>query len=266
MPEFDDPRVLVIVQGRFANTAAPLSTPVTFWVPRGAQINQMAEMEQSTGTLKPHAFDAQPDPNDQRRTWVTYPLGSPHFFYEYYYDPLEGKPDKQFTFAWACPYAVDQLLLEIQEPLAATRFTLDPTATIVRFDERFEMTYHQSNHQNLTPGETISVAVRYTKADLAPSLTREEVMTLMSPEAPKQVTTTTHSSPGSWQNWIFALVGGGALALVGALIWHRRQPGVEETVSEHQRGLESCLRCKATLKSNARFCHVCGTSCEDVLQ
>ena len=63
MPEFDDPRVLVIVQGRLAAPAVDLSQPITFRLPRSAQINQMATMNMNTGgdlmhqVTGPHAMN-----------------------------------------------------------------------------------------------------------------------------------------------------------------------------------------------------------------
>ena len=98
MPEFDDPRVLVIVQGRLAAGANDFPVTITFRLPQGAQINQMATVNmQSAGTtLMP--YETQADPADARWQLVSYSLDGAHFFYEYYYDPIVGDVDKAFTY------------------------------------------------------------------------------------------------------------------------------------------------------------------------
>lgn len=273
MPEFDDPRVLVIIQGRLAvpNTAFPLSA--TFRVPRGAQINQMATMDMATGVTAPQSFDAQPDSKDSRWSFVTYTLNSAHFFYEYYYHPLIGETDKQFTFTFISPQHVEDLLLEVQQPLAATDFTLDPPATVARFDEAMSFTYHQFNIGALAAGEETSVTVNYTKTDPEPSLTREEVTAMMGsvpPETPPPVEASRARS--TVPTWVFVL-GGVTLAVAGGFMWHRAQSGSAFQVPmtpaaktpEPPQASESpglCSQCSATLKASARFCHVCGVSCE----
>ena len=274
MPEFDDPRVLVIIQGRLAvpNTAFPLSA--TFRVPRGAQINQMATMDMATGVTAPQSFDAQPDSKDSRWSFVTYTLNGAHFFYEYYYNPLIGETDKQFTFTFISPQHVEDLLLEVQQPLAATNFTLDPPATVARFDEAMSFTYHQFNIGALAAGEETSVTANYTKTDPEPSLTREEVMAMMGnvpPETPPTVEASRARS--TVPTWVFVLGGVILAAAGGYIVWHRAQSGSafqipmtpEAKTPEPPQASESpglCSQCGATLKASARFCHVCGASCE----
>jgi hypothetical protein len=126
MPEFDDPRVLVIVQGRLNAAESTFPRPVTFLLPADAQINQMASMDVTTGQTNPLAYETLPYPADPRWTAVTYTLDNAHFFYEFYYDPLQGETDKQFTYAQATPLPIDDLLVELQEPRTAVDFTLEP--------------------------------------------------------------------------------------------------------------------------------------------
>ncbi|KPL21878.1 MAG: hypothetical protein AMJ93_08525 [Anaerolineae bacterium SM23_84] len=279
MPEFDDPRVLVIIQGRLAapDTAFPL--PVTFRVPRGAQINQMAVMDVSTGATTGQPFDAQPDPDDARWSLVTYTLDNAHFFYEYYYNPLEGETDKQFTYAFSSPQPVENLLLEVQQPLAATNFTLDPSPTIARFDEGLGFTYHQFNVGSLAAGEESAIAVSYTKANPEPSLSRAEVMAMQTQDEPSEIppaVETGHAgSPAP--TWTLVLLGAVALVSVGGFVWYRSQPSSVSTAavarvsaspqaSKARSSAGFCTECGATLKTNARFCHVCGVSCKADLE
>ncbi len=264
MPEFDDPRVLVIIQGRLtaSDTAFPL--PITFRVPRGAQINQMAVMNVSTGATTLQPFDAQPDPDDPRWTLVTYTLDSAHFFYEYYYDPLEGETDKQFTYAFRSPQPINDLLLEVQQPLTAINFTSDPPPTVARFDEALGFTYHQFNVGALVDGEEMTVAVNYTKTDPEPSLSREQMMGMQGNKEPSGMPVAaeaSHTTDNIVPDWIFVLLGSVVLLTVGGFVWKRTQPAnafATSKVSKARSLSRFCTQCGATLKMNAHFCHVCG--------
>ena len=106
LPEYDDPRVLVVVQGRLSAPGTAFPLPVTFRLPVDAQINQMASMDMLTRGTVSLPYDVQPDPEDPRWSLVTYTLDNAHFFYEYYYQPIEGQMEKQFAFTFSSPQAV----------------------------------------------------------------------------------------------------------------------------------------------------------------
>ena len=268
MPEFDDPRVLVIVQGRLAVSDEDLPVSVTFRVPRGAQINQMATIDMETGATTAQFFDAQPDPDDPRWSLVTYSLDNAHFFYEYYYDPIVGEVDKQFVFTFSGLQPVLDLLLEVQQPLTATDFTLAPASTIARFDETFGFTYHQFNVGALEANGETEVTVSYTKTDPEPSLSREELMAMQTedtlPESEAPLPAETGSSGNSVPVGVSVLLVAVVVVFAGGFIWYRSQPGGASrarVVSRASVSSESCVQCGATLKAQARFCHVCGESC-----
>jgi hypothetical protein len=222
MPEFDDPRVLVIVQGRLAIEPTALPTSLTVRIPRGAQINQMAEMDMSTGATIAKAYDAQPDPVDERWTLVTYELTNAHIFYEFYYTPIEGSPDKVFRYAFSTLQVADDVLLEVQQPRTATNFSLEPPATVARFDEKLELTYHQFNLGALPAGEVTEVVVKYTKTDPEPSISREQLMAMqMGPVVPETSAPDMGNAetPASLPTWLLVLMGGAILVGVGRYVW-----------------------------------------------
>ncbi|MCP4543973.1 MAG: zinc ribbon domain-containing protein [Chloroflexi bacterium] len=277
MPEFDDPRVLLIIQGRLDASDAAFPLPITFRVPRGAQINQMAVMDISTGATTSQPFDAQPDPSDPRWSLVTYTVDNAHFFYEYYYDPIEGETDKQFTYAFSSLQPINDFSVEIQQPLAATDFTLDPPPTILRFDEAFGFTYHRFNMDALAANDELMITVNYTKAASEPSLSREQVMGMQGNDVPSEmpaVMGVSHATSSSVPEWAFVLLGVTILVIGGGFVWNRTQPGntpikamaprvsINPTVSKAESLLGFCTQCGATLKSGAHFCHICGIPCK----
>jgi hypothetical protein len=277
MPEFDDPRILLIVQGRLAASDTTFPLPITFRVPRGAQINQMAVMDVSTGATTSQPFDAQPDPDDSRWSLVTYTLDNAHFFYEYYYNPLDGETDKQFTYEFGSLQPINDLLIEIQQPLAATDFALEPSPTVARFDEGFGFTYHQFSIGSLAADDEIRIDVNYTKTDPEPSLSREQVMGMQGSETPPEMppaTETSQAMGSAVPTWLLVLLGAVVLIIGGVFIWNRTQLGSTSSaavaprvsapskVSQAESVPGFCAQCGATLKMDAHFCHVCGTSCK----
>jgi len=269
MPEFDDHRVLVIIQGRLDVSETTLPAPITFRIPQGAQINQMATIDVDSGVTKPQPFEVEADPDDKRWTLVTYSLDNAHFFYEYYYNPIVGQTDKQFDFTFSSPQPVVDLTLEIQQPLAATDFTVDPLPTNTRFDDIIGFTYHHFTIGDIEAGAENTIKVNYIKTDPSPSVSREKIMGMEQKnphlEAPSADESASASSPAPipdlWPIWIFVLLGFLiSLIIIGGGAWFRVQTNASQPAPVQAKGLNLfCVRCGAKLRQNAHFCHACGT-------
>jgi hypothetical protein len=259
MPEFDDPRVLVIVQGRLAVSPNDLPVTITFRLPQGAQINQMAAVNmQSAGTTM-LPYETQPDPIDARWQLVTYTLDGAHFFYEYYYDPIVGDVDKAFTYTLNSYHPVDDASVEIQEPKAAEEFSTSPQAATSRLDQNLRLNYHQIALGALEPGQQTSINVNYTKTDPNPSLTWEQVMALQEGKRPPETTPVEAPSGLQIPTEVFVFVGGALLILVGTFVGYRLRLG--ESAANEPGEYEPnrfCRVCGTTLKADASFCHQCG--------
>jgi hypothetical protein len=134
LPEYDDPRILVIAQGRLDIPEGSYNGPVTFRIPAEAQINQMAVLDLELGGPQFQPFETQIDPDDSAWMLVTYTLTNPHFFYEYYYPLPSSGSQKQFTFSLKSTVDIGALSIEIQQPLQADPFTLEPPSSTSRSD------------------------------------------------------------------------------------------------------------------------------------
>lgn len=263
MPEFDDPRVLVIVQGRMSGTF-PQST--TFLLPAGAQINQMATIDVTTGQTMPQEYTTLPDVTDPRWTRVTYELDGAHFFYEFYYNPLNNESNKQFSYFFKSLLPVADLQVEVQEPLKANNFALAPAAVTTRVDGQFGFTYHQFQLGSLPAGQDVTIEVSYTKTDSSPSVSREQLMGVSSgmAEEVSGVETAVSPSPSSLSSLVMAgLVGVVAVAIIGRFLWLRRSvaptPALAGIPTQHA---NFCTHCGSALKAQAQFCHACGSQVE----
>ena len=295
MPEFDDPRVLAIIQGRLDVAVDDLPVTLTLPVPRGAQINQMAIMNTGTGAIESQPFDAAPDPDNDDWTLVTYELNSAHFFYEYYYAPFTlADPEREFTFTFPTPYEVQGLQIEVQQPLEATDFTLVPPAVLASSDENLGFTYHLYEFSSLAADDEVEVTITYRKTTDEPSVTREQLSGAGMPSGDGDET----ASPAADNDNAAVygtLLGLGVLGAIGVVVflWMRsdrdpspsgsgratghaasRAKAVPPTRSARGAGgnrtegeddadtsdeVVFCTECGTKLRPDAHFCHNCGS-------
>lgn len=261
MPEFDDPRVLVIVQGRLDADNLTFPATVTFRLPSDAQINQMASVNMATAGSSMQPYNALPDPADSRWLLVSYSLDGPHFFYEFYYDPIAGSLDKEFTFTLSSYHPVEQASVEIQQPKAAEQFRTLPAASSSRLDQNLRLYYHRVEVGALDAGQELSISVSYHKSDPDPSLSWEQVMALQQGlQPPDAATTTDTATPPSFPipTEILVFLAGAALLLAGAFAGYRLRLADAHPAEAGDPSNHFCRFCGTALKAAAHFCHHCG--------
>jgi hypothetical protein len=260
MPEFDDPRVLVIVQGRLAASNLTFPIPITFRLPQDAQINQMASVNMATAGSSMQPYNAQPDPADSRWLLVSYSLDGPHFFYEFYYDPITGSLDKEFSFTLNSYHPVEQASVEIQQPKAAEEFRTVPAAASSRLDQNLRLYYHRIEVGALQAGQELSIEASYRKSDPAPSLSWEQVMALQQGLQPPDAAATESTTPSSFPipTEILVFLAGAALLLAGAFAGYRLRLADAHPGDARDESNLFCRFCGTALKAAAHYCHHCG--------
>ena len=168
-PEYDDPRVLVIYQGEFADGSA-FPQPVMFPVPLGSEINQVCAIKQPGDEHLCQLYDTK---SNQDNLEISYTLPIPTYFLEYYWDGIKGQPDKSFIYKYVSPYAIDRLEVDVQQPLKATDFKLGQTYASVTSDST-GMKYYHYVFNDVKQGQVISLDASYTKPDNKPSVAKKE--------------------------------------------------------------------------------------------
>lgn len=285
-PEYDDPGLLVIISGQFAEgTTLPLQASIP--IPEGAR-NIQATYQDASGSLINRPFEVK----DGK---LTYELLSRGFHVEYYVDRAPSGEERDITFDFEAPYATNALSVAVQQPARSTGFSLAPAAEETQAGTD-GLTYHVFNRRNLAAGEELGVEVKYSKADTglsAPQLAVAATGAVNQPSASAATATTATvvTETSSWLPWL--LIGLGVLLLAAVLVYwvlsQRRtstagaavsaggppakaRPAVVRSATPPGRAstagsvrpqatdepLSFCTNCGHPLKPEDRFCSQCG--------
>lgn len=268
-PEYDDPRVLVMVGGDFEDKAN-YPRKFSFMAPKEADINSTCSLTTDSTHLS-QLYTVNKLENGQE---ISFNMPEPRFHYEYYYnafDPLSEGSQKSFEYTFTAPYPIKKLAVEIQEPLKATNFSIIPESPKSSNDAKGFKYYHYE-YSNLQAGQTVTFKVDYLKTDPAPSVKKEKYN-------PGQAN---FGGPSGNKNVIIILsvIMAVVLALGGYWIISSKRPAPQFASSITPRNLPSqrsgkrnngkgsgggsggsrfCAECGMRLAATSKFCASCGT-------
>lgn len=274
--EYDQPEVLVIYRGSFADDT-PLPVPVEVRIPASV----------GRPTAVAYADEGGQTFNQEHTTrtegeWlvVSFQLPTTRFQLEYYDTlPVDADGKRTYEFSYVPDYPITSLNLEFQVPPTAENFVLEPAASLVQ-QEADGLTYHLVQAGPVDQGDTRSWTLTYQKPDS--DLT---VSAFLQPETPAPAAPAPIDSAGSSTVWIFlvafvALIGVGATAFWLGQRTHPASDSVPPTSQRQKRrgsgrgqqaGRQSaatpgaaealfCRQCGAGLRHDSEFCHKCGTA------
>ena len=261
-PEYDDPRVLILIRGEAAPASA-FPTTITLPVPKGAELIG-AGMISEQNTLLNHPY--QLVPGDAHDT-LELNLPVPRFFVEWYHDPYTTtgrESEKQFTYTLRLPYPLGQLAVDIQQPYEATDFRTDPPSEKQTTGTQGGV-FHQFAYSDLQPGQAVTFTVTYVKTTDRPSVQKQQADAEASPPL---------SNWGNKTTLAFAVLAGvTAIYASGAVLWRtyrqRReaapapaQPTSIATtpVAASPNTANFCSNCGRKLQPDDAFCAGCGRS------
>jgi hypothetical protein len=263
-PEYDDSRLLILYEGTFVNDGSFPRT-VEFPVPLGIDVNQAAGLTPDGRYLRqPYQLIPQQD----GYALLRYELPVPTFFFEYYYDPIEGQTDKTIDWWLRSSYPIADLQVNVQQPLKATSFTISPPADLINVGQD-GFKFHLFSNRTLDAGEEMKLRISYTKTDPEPSVTRQP---FAEPSAAAPAATTSTPSLGLNLTALLIVVGAAGL-LAGGAYWYVNQRRADDLYDDREwepprhtwrsPGTEAvtgyCHQCGKELRADDRFCPGCGT-------
>ena len=265
-PEYDDPRLLVMMQGQLVGATPPVR--VKFLVPSGA-VMYSAGSKDAQDVYIPPAGGVPFRNASSVPGWdeISYDLQTSIFRVEYYDQAaIVGSPNKTISYDFRTLYPISNLNVILQQPKNSTGFTVDPKGAQWVDQEGF--TTFTSSQNSLAAGGVLHWNIAYTRTDTNPAF---------KPPTPSSQPPAGTSPISSTTGLIIAIVI--AVVLIGgATIWilksrtpaqpkmlrseRRRSARQDDAGQSKQTGGEKkgrfCTKCGAPAGTSAKFCPSCG--------
>ena len=167
-PEYDEPRVLVMYQGEFADKAS-FPKKVTFRLPKDAEPSQVCALSEK----QEHLCQLYDTIRGEDFTEVVYTLPIPTFFLEFYYSPIQDAGARNIAFTYSNVYPSDKMDVEVQQPLRSSEFNLSPNSLSVTQDNK-GFKYNLLSFDNVKAEQKMDLKIDYTKQDKNPSVPKAQ--------------------------------------------------------------------------------------------
>jgi hypothetical protein len=246
-PEYDDPRLLVMLQGEIVGVQAPAK--VRFLVPATAEMFSAGSID-AQGNYSGGPPDREPS---EIAGWdkISYEVTTNTFRVEYYDPIIFGLPDKAISYEFRWLFPISTLHVVVQEPRQSSNFSILPEGTIGSDSQGF--VNHTYAYDNLDNKTLMRFSITYTRSNTLPSLS---------------ITGDDSSSTLPVVTIVIILV-----VIVGAgLFWimkstpknsakrkrANRSKAVRGLKGGKQAGRFYCSQCGRSLDNSSKFCQNCG--------
>ncbi len=248
-PEYDDPRLLVMMQGKITGVDAPAL--VRFLVPRDAEMYS-AGSKDAQDKYSGGPPDRKPS---QIPGWdeISYTLKTDTFRVEYYDPVISSKPDKNISYDFRSLYPISDLTVIVQEPKKSTNFTVTPGGRSFKDGEGFSA--YSYNYSNQGIDKPLHFDISYTRTDTNPSLSSP------SPNA--------KGAGSSVSGLTVGLIVG--VIMAGLLVWILRskkkavpaakyssRAGQTRAAKRRNQRNRFCGKCGEPVEGSPQFCPHCG--------
>jgi hypothetical protein len=163
-PEYDDHRLLVMMEGQIVGVKAPAK--VRFLVP------SVAEMYSAGSKDAQGVYSGGPPARQSSaiQGWdeISYEATSETFRVEYYDPSIIGSPDKTISYEFRSLYPVTNLQVLIQQPFASSNFVISRAGQVFIDSEGF--TEYSYTYPAFKVGDILDFEISYSKSDPRPSL------------------------------------------------------------------------------------------------
>ncbi|MDO8472793.1 MAG: hypothetical protein Q7T05_03135 [Dehalococcoidia bacterium] len=266
-PEYDDPRVLTMIEGQITGATPPVT--IRFLVPSTAEMYSAGSKDASgkyTGG-PPNRVASGISGWDE----ISYTLTTNTFRVEYYDDSITGLPNKAISYNFRTLYPISDMVVWVQEPKNSTNFLVVPKEQSVIKDND-GLTVHRYSFTNVATDPATHFDISYTKADSKPSLGQN------TSAAPSAGSTGSGSSVTMWL--AVGLAGILAIALIYAVtrrgsgrrpapapartraerpLTAAQRASLKQSVGKKQgTGKQFCTECGNKVEGSPKFCPECG--------
>lgn len=214
-PEYDKPAALVIYNVTLPATVT-LPASLTMRIPAKAGKPNAIAWQSSDKALYEIKYDT-----STAGEWIQVRFTTPaQDFRVEYYDPTLAKSGakRNFTFRWPGDYTVNNLTLEIQQPVNASGMTFTPSVGPGQVSGSDGLTYYNLQAGKVMAGTTFDLSMTYSKPDDALTSPSQ----FQSAKANQPVTGTTSGRVIVDQMLPWIIGGVGLLLIAAGLFWYYR--------------------------------------------
>jgi len=251
-PEYDDPRLLVMLEGQIDGISPPAA--VRFLVPATAEMYSAGSMDlQGQYSGGPPQREPSSIPGWDE---ISYEVTTDTFRVEYYDPIIIGHPDKTISYEFHWLYPISSLDVIVQEPRASSGFTVTPTGQTFTNNGFTAYSYHYSGLDDESP---LRFEIAYTRSETKPSLSVEASGSSNNSGTPGSITT------------LIIVAAVVIFFIFGGYFWIRRsQPKTraaqrrlykttgESSPRKNRTVTRFCTQCGEQLENSSRFCPNCG--------
>lgn len=254
-PEYDDPRVLTVIEAKISDDAQ-LPQTAEFLVPKSAaepEVGMACELLDGQG----HSCKAYSTKDAGDFTSLTYGVTSSRkLFFEYYWDPFKGQAEaakgkKAFKYEYKAPADVKTLNIGVQEPIKAEGFMLDP-APSQNVKDTEGLKTNTYTFSNVKKGEVVAINANYVKTD--PALSKPKT----SPTSQETLGSGGAGDQGAGSRasqGILLLFAAVIAAVIAAATWRSRAVPMAAPVGVKGK---FCPACGASQAPGVKICSECG--------
>jgi hypothetical protein len=231
-PEYDDPRLLVMMEGRITGTSAPAQ--IRFLVPSAAEMYSAGSID-SQGKYSGGPPDRKASSTSG---WdeISYTVTTDIFRMEYYDPVIPAVTDKSFSYDFRSLYPISDLKVIVQVPTKATNFSVVPEG-VKTTEGSFAVYTYSLVSPNLD--EALHFDISYSKSDPNPSIG----------------TSTSAGNPGGSAklNILWPIIGiAGLLIIVIMVLWYMKSRNKVIPAKS------SAAVSSKNAKQRSKFCSQCG--------
>jgi len=254
-PDYDRPTMLVLLTGSLAPSVT-LPATVTIPLPPNADVHAVARISSDNRMVDDIVFS-------ETGGAVTLTTPDSRFRVEYYLPYEQSGEARTFAVGWVFPFAIGSVTVNVQQPAAATDFTLSPTPQSVTTGQD-GLTYHLLAPQTLPAGQSVQFELNYTLPGDVLTVETSAVNNTATVPPVNEPEPNAPSTPSS-NNLPLILAGVGGLIISATLIWQglRERAAPKNRPAIHRRPLSARSaparkQPPAAPAGEVRFCHQCG--------
>lgn len=216
MPEYDDPSVLAIYDGRFEEVSSyPIKT--SFFIPKGSVISDACSLSHEGQ----HFCQLYKTINRGNYDEVSLLLPYPNFYLSFHTPQLDVKVEKkEIDYQIKANHPIKTMEIDIQQPLRSTAFNILPpeNAAVSQKDDSISVIKGFSHFiyklENIAINQETTFRINYIKSDPNPSVDIKYT-SMKEPQTQK----TSYETQRNIKTIIYVLFGTGAFGIMALAAW-----------------------------------------------